>query len=581
MTDAQQVLNLKSASEIRATIAATLANANVGTPLNPNLTTQQLWDEFYQIVRQAPTDIESIIANQLMKMAYAPPAGTNSSNTQAIFNDAGALAGNANFTFDKVNGILITGVDSTTDIPVRRQRIFGNVRVDAGSGNPNGVEFRVIGPMIPYHAHLIINGLNGGFAGGADHSHLEWLNVAPGVTQPQSLAQTIYTAIPNQQTSYVAHGAQITALGTEFGNENSIDTTGTIQFPTAPAYTGTVKLRFNTDPGIAIGESLLLQIITVQVAGIQAAVFSATSITASTLVGALWEVQINVDGLDPIHWNWNNRNDTPLQNANWQLNRLVTPLTNTTQIASVPGDSTAVNVTFTAVPASVVVGKGCSILLKGGTTLTGLIEGYLYPGYVSAINGLVVTVRLRNSRIRNWETISGSDATPARFSVIMGIRDVFHEPTPSHCAWVQYRNGEGTVTTTVFGPSDVGPTVDRSVVVGRNLICTNSDEWVAGTDNVSNRMAMSGNVLSVNGLNVGTGTNISQIKHGRATLVGGIITVSDASVTTNSRIFVSSAVGGGTPGWLRISARNVGVSFTILSSSVSDTSQVDWMIVNP
>lgn len=504
-----------------------------------------------------------------------------SSNTQVIFNDNGDLNGDPKFTFDKVAGLLTTGVDSTAAIPERRQRIFGNVHVDAGTSNPNGVEFRVIGPIIPYHAHHIINGLNGGFAGGSDHSHSQWLNFAPGVTQPQTLAQTIYTAIPTQQTSYVAHGAQITALGTEFGNENSIDTTGTAQFPVAPAYTGTVKLRFNTDPGIAIGESLLLQIIAVQVAGIQAAVFSATSITASTLVGVLWEVQINVDGLDPIHWNWNNRNNTPLQNANWQLNRLVTPLANTTQIASVPSDSTAVNVTFTAVPASVAVGKGCSILLKGGTTLTGLIVGLLYPGYVSAVNGLVVTIRLRNSRIRNWETIGGSDATPARFSVIMGIRDVAHEPTPSHCAWIQYRNGEGTVTATVFGSSDVGPTVDRSIVVGRNLICINSDEWVAGTDNISNRMALSGNVLKVNGLNVGTGTNIGQIKHGRATLVGGTVTVLDASVTTNSRIFASSAVGGGTPGWLRVSARSAGVSFTILSSSGTDTSQVDWMIINP
>jgi hypothetical protein len=123
--------------------------------------------------------------------------------------------------------------------------------------------------------------------------------------------------------------------------------------------------------------------------------------------------------------------------------------------------------------------------------------------------------------------------------------------------------------------------VDRSIIVGRNLICTNSDEWVAGTDNVSNRMAMSGNVLSVNGLNVGTGTNISQIKHGRATLVGGTITVSDASVTANSRIFVCGAVDGGTPGWLRVSARSAGVSITILSSSGTDTSQVDWLLINP
>lgn len=504
-----------------------------------------------------------------------------SSNTQVIFNDNGDLNGDPKLTFDKVAGLLTTGVESTTAIPERRQRVIGNVRMDAGASNPNGVELRVIGPVVPYHNHQIVNGLFNGFASNSDHSHSQWLNVASGVNQPQQLAQTIYTVIPNDQTSYVAHGAQITALGTEFVNENSIDTTGTVQFPTAPAYAGVIKLRYNSDPGIVIGESLLFQVITVQVAGIQAAVYSATSVTASTLVGGLWEVQISVDGLNPIHWNWNNRNDTPLQNANWQLNRVVTPLANTVQIASVPGDSIAINITFTAIPAGVAVGKGCSILLKGGTTMTGLIDGVLYPGYISAINGLVVTMRIRNSRIRNWDSIGGSDATPARFSIILGIRDVAHEPTPSHCAWVQYRNAEGTPTVNIFGPSDVAPTVDRSLIVGRNLICTNSDEWVAGTDNVSNRMSLLGNVLSINGLNVGTGTNISQIKHGRTTLVAGTKVVSDTSVTANSRIFVCGAVDGGTPGWLRVSARSAGASFTIQSSSGTDTSQVDWLLINP
>ncbi len=85
--DAQQVLNLDSISAVRSVVAATLANANAGTPLNPNLTTQQLWNEFYQIVTQPKSDIESIIANQLMKFLYAPPApGGAGADKQVIFN---------------------------------------------------------------------------------------------------------------------------------------------------------------------------------------------------------------------------------------------------------------------------------------------------------------------------------------------------------------------------------------------------------------------------------------------------------------------------------------------------------------
>jgi hypothetical protein len=117
ITQAQQVLNLKSSNEIRATLAAVLANANVGTPLNPNLTTQQLWDEFYEIVRQPSDDIMSIITDQMMRMVFSPPApGGAGADKQVIFNDGGVLAGDTKFLWDKtanrldVDGpVVITG----------------------------------------------------------------------------------------------------------------------------------------------------------------------------------------------------------------------------------------------------------------------------------------------------------------------------------------------------------------------------------------------------------------------------------------------------------------------------------------
>ena len=116
ITDAQQVLNLKSLSEIRATLTAVLANANVGTPLNPNLTTQQLWDQFYEIVRQTPTDIESILVNQMMKFVFSPPApGGAGANTQVIFNDGGVLAGDAGLTYNKTTDALTITGDLTVD----------------------------------------------------------------------------------------------------------------------------------------------------------------------------------------------------------------------------------------------------------------------------------------------------------------------------------------------------------------------------------------------------------------------------------------------------------------------------------
>jgi hypothetical protein len=80
------------------------------------------------------------------------------------------------------------------------------------------------------------------------------------------------------------------------------------------------------------------------------------------------------------------------------------------------------------------------------------------------------------------------------------------------------------------------------------------------------------------GLTVTEGSNK---KMGVATLVAGAATVANTSVTANSRIFVFSQVDGGTPGWLRVSARVAGTSFTITSSSGTDTSTVAYLILEP
>lgn len=80
------------------------------------------------------------------------------------------------------------------------------------------------------------------------------------------------------------------------------------------------------------------------------------------------------------------------------------------------------------------------------------------------------------------------------------------------------------------------------------------------------------------GLRVKEGSNAKQ---GTATLTAGAVTVSNTSVTANSRIFLTSQADGGTPGWLRVSARSAGTSFTITSSSGSDTSTVAYQIFEP
>ncbi|MFI9200164.1 hypothetical protein [Streptomyces sp. NPDC053048] len=80
------------------------------------------------------------------------------------------------------------------------------------------------------------------------------------------------------------------------------------------------------------------------------------------------------------------------------------------------------------------------------------------------------------------------------------------------------------------------------------------------------------------GLKVKEGANSTM---GTATLVTGAATVATTKVTATSRIFLTSQADGGTPGFLRVSTRSAGTSFTITSSSALDTSTVAWLIVEP
>jgi hypothetical protein len=85
-------------------------------------------------------------------------------------------------------------------------------------------------------------------------------------------------------------------------------------------------------------------------------------------------------------------------------------------------------------------------------------------------------------------------------------------------------------------------------------------------------------VLSTNRLEVVEGSNA---KMGTATLVAGTVTVNTTAVTASSRIFLTAQNTGGTAGALRVSARVNGTSFTITSTSGTDTSSVAWLIIEP
>jgi hypothetical protein len=80
------------------------------------------------------------------------------------------------------------------------------------------------------------------------------------------------------------------------------------------------------------------------------------------------------------------------------------------------------------------------------------------------------------------------------------------------------------------------------------------------------------------GLNIKEGSNA---RMGLATLSAGSVVVSTTAVTTNSRIQLTPQNGLTNAGFIAVTARTAGTSFTIGSSNASDARQIAWIIVEP
>lgn len=119
-----------------------------------------------------------------------------------------------------------------------------------------------------------------------------------------------------------------------------------------------------------------------------------------------------------------------------------------------------------------------------------------------------------------------------------------------------YRNGPGSLTTDGYFVMGAGQSNGTFTAFGGNLVVGSAGK----------------------GLQIKEGANATM---GRSTLVGGTVTVNTTAVTNNSEINAFCQTPGGTPGFLRCSARVAGTSFTILSSSGTDTSVIAWWITEP
>jgi hypothetical protein len=122
-------------------------------------------------------------------------------------------------------------------------------------------------------------------------------------------------------------------------------------------------------------------------------------------------------------------------------------------------------------------------------------------------------------------------------------------------------SGVGTITGLIKGN---GTSPYTAALAGTDYAGISSSNVLTGTLNISGKLYMS------------TSANKNA---GAATLVAGTVTVSNNSVTSSSIILVSRKTAGGTIGTFSYTLTS-GTSFTITSSSSTDTSTVEYVIIN-
>lgn len=119
---------------------------------------------------------------------------------------------------------------------------------------------------------------------------------------------------------------------------------------------------------------------------------------------------------------------------------------------------------------------------------------------------------------------------------------------------------------------------------------TGGGNWYQTSGGVASfsSITSAGNITATNGnltlgtagnkLNIATGANASVGVS--AAMVAGTITVATTAVTAASKIFLTHATSAGTIGELYVGTIVAGTSFVINSSSNTDTSTVNWLIIN-
>lgn len=141
-----------------------------------------------------------------------------------------------------------------------------------------------------------------------------------------------------------------------------------------------------------------------------------------------------------------------------------------------------------------------------------------------------------------------------------------------------------TLTTDAVSTNTVSTIVARDVngdFAARNGTFTQVTGTLqtAAQPNVTSLGVQAANVSCAPGFGLSLDTGGTGDMAGTATLVAGTKTVTTTAISANAKVIYSRATTGGTVGFLSYTRVN-GTSITFNSTSATDTSSIDWVIVN-
>ena len=187
--------------------------------------------------------------------------------------------------------------------------------------------------------------------------------------------------------------------------------------------------------------------------------------------------------------------------------------------------------------------------------------------------GGAATVTRAGSVMARQQTIGGTANIGYAYGTTTGLPTV----TGTYCWYNDSADTEshGTGQNSFPGTTDATNTTTGTLTTAGGISYGSTKSLYGGAANFASNVTLS---TAGSGVLVKEGSNATM---GTAVLVGGTVVVSTTKVTANSRIFLTVQTSGGTVGSEYISARTAATSFTITSTSGSDTSTVAWFIVEP